>query len=47
MEIEPFFCLPVKVWSPWGDQTLTSSSKARRIYRDLKVLMGSRIDRRF
>ena len=42
-----FFCLLVKVWSLWGDQTFTSSSKARRICGDLKTLINSRIDRRF
>ena len=39
--------LLVKVWSPWGDQTITSSSKARRICKELKALIGSRMNWRF
>lgn len=42
-----FILLLVKVWSTEADQTDTSSSKARRICRDLKTIKDSRIEWRF
>ena len=42
-----FILLLVKVLSTEADQTDTSSSKARRIFRDLKTIKDSRMNWRF